>query len=159
MKFYIIFILISLSFAGYAQKAGLLTLNELEKRLQDGSDTTYVINFWATWCSPCIKELPHFDRLQKENQDKPVKVLLISLDLPSRFKKKVIPFVKRRKISSEVFLLNEKDQQASVKRLAENWSGALPATAFINRGKDINLFFEQTFTYESLLTTIHSLNK
>lgn len=70
-----------------AQKVKLIKLNDLEKRISNGKDTFYVVNYWATWCAPCIKELPYFDQLQKAHKDKPVKVLLVSLDFPSRYKK------------------------------------------------------------------------
>lgn len=140
-----------------AQKAGLIRLDDLEKRISNGKDTFYVINYWATWCAPCIKELPYFDQLQKANKNKPVKVLLVSLDFPSQYKKKVIPFIEKRKLTSEVFLLNETDQQAYIDRISPQWSGALPATSFINRAKDTAQFFEQEFSYKKLLETFNSL--
>jgi thiol-disulfide isomerase/thioredoxin len=140
-----------------AQKVKLIKLNDLEKRISNGKDTFYVVNYWATWCAPCIKELPYFDQLQKAHKDKPVKVLLVSLDFPSRYKKKVVPFIEKRKLTSEVFLLDETDQQAYIDRISPQWSGALPATAFINRAKNTTQFFEQEFTYKELLATFNSL--
>lgn len=155
-RFISIFVLLA-SLHVNAQRVKLIKLNDLEKRISNGKDTFYVINYWATWCAPCIKELPYFDQLQKANKNKPVKVLLVSLDFLSRYKKKVLPFVEKRKLVSEVFLLNETDQQTYTNRISPQWSGALPATVFINKAKNINQFFEQEFTYKELLETFNSL--
>lgn len=153
---YILLLLFSPALA-YAQEVRLIQLDELEKRVQNGKDSFYIINYWATWCAPCVKELPYFDRFQKEHANQPVKVLLVSLDFLSQYKKGVIPFVKKKGIRSEVFLLNEQDQQTYIERISTKWSGAPPATAFINRKKDTTEFYEKEFTYESLLKTYQSL--
>ena len=80
------FILISLFFTAFSANAQvkLLTLNELNNRVAIGKDTTYVVNFWATWCGPCVDELPSFEQLQAQYKDKPLKVILISLDFKSK---------------------------------------------------------------------------
>ena len=51
--------------------------NDLEKALVKENDTLYVINFWATWCAPCVKELPHFESYNNENSNKKIKVILV----------------------------------------------------------------------------------
>ena len=148
--------LLSVTFA-HAQTVRLIRLNELESRIAGGKDTFYIINYWATWCAPCVKELPYFDKFQKNHLQQPVKVLLVSLDFLSQYEKAVIPFVKKNKWISEVFLLNERNQQEYIDRISKQWSGALPATAFINRKRNTSHFFEREFTYEFLLKTFNSL--
>ena len=49
---------------------------------RDLSGKVYLIDFWATWCKPCIKELPAFEELNARYQDKGLKVVLVSLDFP-----------------------------------------------------------------------------
>ncbi|RZJ77354.1 MAG: TlpA family protein disulfide reductase, partial [Flavobacterium sp.] len=97
-----IFFIICLSLVTYSVNAQvrLLTLDDLDKRVANGKDTTYVINFWATWCSPCVAELPHFEKLRTENAKKPLKVLLVSLDFKSKLQKEVIPFVNNNNIKA-----------------------------------------------------------
>jgi thiol-disulfide isomerase/thioredoxin len=67
------FFIICLSLITYSVNAQvkLLKLDDLDKRIANGKDTTYVINFWATWCSPCVAELPNFEKLHLANLKKP----------------------------------------------------------------------------------------
>ena len=146
---FLIFICISAQ-GSFAQETKLLSLNQLEQRLSLGKDTVFVINFWATWCAPCVKEIPNFDKLQSFYQDKPLKVILISVDFKSKLEKVVAPFVKRNQIKSEVYVLNEQSEQDYIDRVSKQWSGSLPATLIINRQKGIRDFYEQEFTYEQL---------
>ena len=135
--------------SAFCQNVELLTVDRLNERIKQGKDTTYVVNFWATWCAPCIKELPHFEKLQQEKGREKLKVLLVSLDFKSRLEKSVVPFIKKRGLKNEVFLLDETDQQVYIDRIDKTWSGAIPATLFI-KGKK-RKFLEKEFTYPSLL--------
>ncbi|MFT4093674.1 MAG: TlpA disulfide reductase family protein [Niabella sp.] len=157
MKYLFTFLLVCISATVPGQKVQLLELDVLENRIANGKDTFYIINYWATWCAPCIKEIPYFNKFQKAYLNKPVKVLLISLDFLSQYQKAVVPFVRKQKLETEVFLLNEKDQQQYIDRISTDWSGALPATAFICQHKNIKRFFEQEFTYDELVQTFNSL--
>jgi thiol-disulfide isomerase/thioredoxin len=154
-----IIFLIWLSLITYSAHAQvkLLTLNDLDKRIVNGKDTTYVINFWATWCSPCVAELPNFEKLRLANLNKPVKVILVSLDFKSKLQKTVIPFVQHNNINAEVFLLNEPDQQEYIKRIDKKWSGAIPATLFINN--KARHFYEKAFTERELNVAFLNLNR
>ena len=144
------FFIIILSLVSYSLKSQvkLLTLKDLDRRIAKGKDTTYVINFWATWCSPCVAELPNFEKLRVENLNKPVKIILISLDFKSKLQKAVIPFVQNNNINAEVFLLNEPDKQIYTQRIDKKWSGAIPATLFVN--KKVRHFYEKEFTEDEL---------
>jgi len=159
MKKYIVTFLLVLAVNVVNAQVKLLTLSELEQRVAKGNDTTYVVNFWATWCGPCVEELPYFERLNVENKKKPFKVILMSLDFKSKLQKDVIPFVAKHQIKSEVYVVNESDQQKFIDRVDKNWSGALPATLIINTAKKVRSFHEKDFTYEELVKTISTLVK
>ncbi len=135
--------------SGFCQKVELLKVDRLNERIEQGKDTTYIVNFWATWCAPCIKELPHFEKLQQEKKADKLKVFLVSVDFKNRLEKSVIPFVKRHKLENEVFLLDETDQQNYIDRIDKTWSGAIPATLFVKGNK--RKFIEKEFTYLTLL--------
>tara|TARA_R100001369_G_scaffold77006_2_gene106262 strand:+ start:2153 stop:2785 length:633 start_codon:yes stop_codon:yes gene_type:complete len=126
-----------------------------EKILQKSNDTTYVVNFWATWCKPCVKELPYFERINKEYADKKVKVILASLDFPNKVQSQVVPFIKKNKLHSEIVLLDDADANSWIPKVSEAWSGAIPATVIYKN--DSRTFYEKSFTYEELKTEIQNL--
>jgi thiol-disulfide isomerase/thioredoxin len=115
--------------------------DDFEKAIIKEDDHVYVINFWATWCAPCIKELPYFEKLHTDN--KKVKVILVSLDSRKDLEKKLIPFVARKKITAEVLLLSDKDYNTWLSKIDKDWSGAIPATLLIQGKK--HLFAEREF--------------
>ncbi|MBE8726216.1 TlpA family protein disulfide reductase [Flavobacterium hungaricum] len=150
-----LFFTLFFSISGFSQNVKLLTINQLQERIKNGKDSTYVVNFWATWCAPCIKELPHFEKLGAENKSDKLAVLLVSLDFKSKLESNVIPFVKRKNLKKEVFLLNESSPQEFIDRIDPSWSGSIPATLFIKNDK--RKFVESEFTYEQLLTEYKKL--
>src|SRR4051812_25019827 len=77
-----------------AQHVPVIKITDLEKRINNGSDTTYIVNFWATWCAPCVKELPDFDSISRSYATRKVKVLLVTMDFKEDLDAKVIPFIK-----------------------------------------------------------------
>lgn len=150
-------LLIFLSFASYSQNASVIKITDLEKRIKNNSDTTYIVNFWATWCAPCVKELPDFDSINIAYRNNKVKVLLVSMDFKEDLKTKLLPFIASKKISSEVLLLDEVNGNYFIPKVSEQWSGAIPATLIVNNQKKANHFFEKKLNYEFLKTEIESI--
>jgi thiol-disulfide isomerase/thioredoxin len=153
-KVFIIVIGLSIPRESKEQVVGSMKIDQLEARLAHGGDTTFIINLWATWCVPCVEELPEFEKFREQFAGDKMKVLLLSVDNITLLKSKVIPFVKRKNLKNEVWVLNEENQQEYIDRIDVRWSGALPATVFINRKK--REFFERQFTLPEL---IHSYQK
>ncbi|MBX2961175.1 MAG: TlpA family protein disulfide reductase [Cyclobacteriaceae bacterium] len=129
-----IFILILLIPIGglYAQSpAEIVKLGQLQNHINRQTENIKVINFWATWCGPCIKEMPLFEKLGAERKD--VEVTLVSLDLDLNPKPEVVyRFIDRKKIQSKVLILDEKDPNSWINKIEKEWSGAIPATIIIN---------------------------
>lgn len=128
-----------------AQKVPVIGLDVLEARLNEGGDTTYIVNFWATWCGPCVKELPYFENVHVNAEGTNRKVLLVTLDFVTQLESKVIPFLKEKQLKSEVLLMDEDNPNKWIPRVSEEWSGALPATLFINTQKKTRHFHEGSF--------------
>lgn len=133
-----------------------MTFSELEPLLKTSSDSVFVVNFWATWCEPCIEELPEFEAINQEFKDKKFKMLLVSLDFKKQKDKKLIPFVNENKLKAKVIHLNDPDANAWIEKVDSNWSGSIPATLIFTKSR--REFFEQTFTIEQLRKTINNFN-
>jgi thiol-disulfide isomerase/thioredoxin len=119
-----------LAFPYLLKSQDLIKLPALQKSIHEPGPVK-VINFWATWCGPCVKELPYFEKLNQE--DKTVKVILVSMDYdldpdPSKVKR----FMERKKILSTVVILAEENPNAWIEKIDKSWSGALPSTLVIN---------------------------
>ena len=69
---------------------------ELEHIFHFQNDTTYVINFWATWCGPCVKEMPYIDSLNDHYKGQKVKVILVSLDFKKQIESRLIPYLNKK---------------------------------------------------------------
>jgi thiol-disulfide isomerase/thioredoxin len=103
----------------------------LERSLDLESDTTYVINFWATWCKPCVQELPYFEQFNLENKNKAVKVILVSLDFAKQIDSHLIPFIEKRKLTSLVVFMADKNYNQWLNKVSPEWSGSIPATLLL----------------------------
>jgi thiol-disulfide isomerase/thioredoxin len=125
------------------KKIEVIKFEQLEKLINEDGEGIKIINFWATWCKPCIKELPLFEALENEMDGVPVKVYLISMDFPEEVDSKVKTFVERRNINSEVKLLDETDFNAFIDKIDSRWSGAIPATLIINDKTKSRVFMEK----------------
>lgn len=144
-----LFLLLLLSTSGLqAQNIPIIQQQELLDLLAKKDDTLRVVNFWATWCGPCVKELPHLEQLQRDNLEQPLRVILVSLDFPSQLQKRVVPFVKKRKLRSTVLLLDGGDPNLWIDRVEPRWSGSIPATLFLYKGKRI--FYEGQISEQEL---------
>lgn len=131
----------------------VLNYSELEPILNKDDNTTYVVNFWATWCAPCVKELPHFEEALAHYKNDNVKIILVSLDFPNHLEDKLIPFIEKNKLKSEVILLDDPAENTWIPAIDDSWSGALPATLIYNKNK--RAFYEQSFTKEELFNEIN----
>ncbi|MEM9326359.1 MAG: TlpA disulfide reductase family protein [Bacteroidota bacterium] len=116
----------------------------------DQFDGLTVVNFWATWCGPCIKELPYFE---EANELDNVRVLLVSLDFPDE-QEKVKRFVSKKGLDSEIMLLDEKDYDAYMSKVDPSWSGAIPATLMVESNGRKH-FYEKAFEREQLFAQIN----
>ena len=131
-----------------------MNFSEFEPYLQKSNDTVYIVNFWATWCKPCIVELPDFERINRDYRNQKVKVCLVSLDLPDKHTESLIPFLKEHKINSKVIHLVDPDANRWIDKVSPFWSGAIPATV-IFKGNSRE-FYEKTLTYDELKKIVES---
>jgi thiol-disulfide isomerase/thioredoxin len=157
-KVYIVILAISLTAWGCTQtekkvedktkSVPIVEFSGVEPLLNFENDTTYIINFWATWCAPCVKELPYLERIAEEYRHKKVRVILINLDFPNHYESRLIPFIDEHNITSKVIMLDDPDANSWINRVDASWSGSIPATLIYSNTK--REFFEKEFNYEEL---------
>ncbi len=114
-----------------AQKAEVIKIGDLEEVIARKSDKITVINFWATWCAPCIKELPFFEKLNATRNDVDINLISVDMDLDPD-PAKVYRFIDRKKLKSTVLILNEDNPNEWIDKIEKSWSGAIPATLVVN---------------------------
>lgn len=153
--FYVSAFLFLIAFSVNAQQVKLITVSQLEARFKKGKDTTYVVNFWATWCKPCVKELPEFEKYKVAVSGKPIKVILISTDLKSKLESGVLPFMKSHHLTGDIYLLNETPNSYADK-ISADWSGALPGTLIEKGGK--KKFHESAYSYDELVAAVKQVD-
>ena len=117
-----------------------------------------IVNFWATWCKPCITELPYFEQINAEMKSEKFSVCLVNLDFNSKYKTSAVEFVRNKNLKSEVIHLNDTDPNKWINKIDSNWTGAIPATLIYNNGKKV-FFREGEITYDELKSEINKSNK
>lgn len=124
----------------------------LNPLLNKKDDKTYIVNFWATWCKPCIEELPDFERTFAERKGDNVEMILVSLDMPSMWEKRLVPFVKEKDLKGQVVILDDPKMNDWIPKIDRDWEGGIPATLIYNKNK--RTFYPHGFTYEELNTEL-----
>jgi thiol-disulfide isomerase/thioredoxin len=140
-----------------AQAPRIVKWEAMQSLLQNPSDTLYVVNFWATWCGPCVKELPHFEELGKKFTDKKLKILLVSLDFANQYESKLLPFLQKKQLTSQVVLLDETDYNLWIDKVEPQWQGAIPFTLVFNNFRQIRRYTESELNAEQLNALVEPL--
>lgn len=142
MRFRLAVLLLLLAAKGTAQdNKDLVGIDQLQQMIKNEKEKIQVLNFWATWCAPCVKEMPLIEKLQAESPEIIVRLVSMDMDLDPN-PDKVRNFVKRKKIASQVLILNERNPNQWIEKIDKSWSGALPATLVVNNKTGKRRFLE-----------------
>jgi len=125
----------------YAQNIEIYNADMLMKRATS-KDSIYIINFWATWCGPCVKEIPMFNSLQERYAGKPVKIILVSVDFKNDYPSKIEKFIKKKKLTPEVVWFSETNANEFIPKIENTWQGSIPATLVLQPGQYFRQFWE-----------------
>lgn len=139
-----------------AQSTEVIDVATLESKLSETTNKIQVFNFWATWCGPCIKELPYFESVQASMSDK-IDVNLITVDFVQDLEK-VNKFIARKGLKSNVYLIDNVDYNSWIDKVDTRWSGAIPATLIINPASGERKFVESELKEGELEKLIEELN-
>jgi thiol-disulfide isomerase/thioredoxin len=131
-----------------AEGVEVIKIDELQSLIKEDANEIHVINFWATWCKPCVKELPQFIDLAANHPE--VSISLVSLDFVEDMDSKVLPFLKKKSIDLRVLLMDEVDYNLWIDLVDPSWSGAIPATLIIEPKTGRRIFLEKEFENDEL---------
>lgn len=155
MRTLILVFLLFISVDLLAQNVEVVKFDQVEKVMKAKSNKLRIFNFWATWCKPCIIEMPFFEEIAESNKNK-IELNFMSVDYADQVESKVKPFLNKKNIKSRVMVIDDLDYNSWIDRVDPRWSGAIPATVFITpSGKKV--FFEKEFKKEELKNLIDSL--
>ncbi|MBD0333803.1 MAG: TlpA family protein disulfide reductase [Chitinophagaceae bacterium] len=130
-------------------------ITDLEQYIKQ-SDNPTIISFWATFCKPCLEEIPYFQEAVKRYDPAGVQLLLVNLDMAEVYPK-LQNFIIKRKISAPVVFLDETNADVFCPKVDEKWSGAIPASLLINNKTGYRKFFEDQLSREQLKNEIRVL--
>ena len=128
-----------------AQQVKKVKIEEIEEIIQK-SDHPVVISFWATWCLPCIHEIPYLQETVKKYEDKKVELVLVSLDFKESFPAVIETFVKKNQYQASFYWLNETNADRFCPVIDAKWDGSIPATLFVNNKTNYRKFFDRQLT-------------
>lgn len=155
VKVFSLIILILFSIPAQSQTVEYIKVQDLEKILRNPDNKLFVVNFWATWCPPCVKEFPHFEKVSKEYDSGKVEFIMVSLDFPSQVDKRLLPFLKKNKVSLSVAVMMNVDYNSWIDKVDTSWQGDIPATLIFNNNKNLRHFHSGEVDEESLKKMIN----
>lgn len=108
-------------------------------------DKAVLVNIWATWCGPCIKEFPDIVDLQRKYEDE-LRVIFVSADFPDQ-RKRAIEFLQKFNVDWTTYFKMGKDQPF-IEAVSQKWSGALPFTKIIDKEGKVVTSWEKAAEYD-----------
>jgi thiol-disulfide isomerase/thioredoxin len=132
----------------------ILNFEQLDPMLHRINDTVYLVNFWATWCGPCLAEMPAIEKLGEKYREAKFKILLVSLDFANQLNERLIPYIRKNHLQSDAVLLDDPDQNRWINQVDPGWAGDLPFTLIY--GRDFRESFARPLEFQELDTIIHA---
>jgi thiol-disulfide isomerase/thioredoxin len=139
-----IFLLAATS-AGFSQNIQKIKITDLEKTIEQ-SDHPLIVNFWATFCVPCVKEIPYFQSTAAQYKEERVELILVSLDLPDYYPARIASFAQGRGLTARIVWLDETDADYFCPKVDPRWTGGIPSSLFINNKTRYRRFFDRQLT-------------
>jgi thiol-disulfide isomerase/thioredoxin len=146
------------STASFAQTIKKVKIEELAEYIRK-SDHPLVVNFWATWCAPCIEEIPYFQEEVKKHAGQKAELVLVSLDFKDAYPSQLASFIKKKNYEATFFWLDETNADHFCPQIDPKWSGSIPSTLFINNKTGYRKFYERQLTHPQFVLNMQDLVK
>ena len=127
------------------------------QKIIDTTTVPLVINFWASWCGPCVAELPYFNKIIPDYKNQNVRLILVSLDYPDDYPNGILAFAKKKKINAPLMWLDETDPNVFCPQIDKKWGGNIPVTLMINKKKKIRWFYDSSIEEKELKWILNKL--
>ncbi|MBL7698078.1 MAG: redoxin domain-containing protein [Chitinophagaceae bacterium] len=157
MKIPILIISLFISLASSAQEIKSMKIDELEAYIKSRPGAA-VVNFWATWCAPCIEEMPWFNKIVPEYRGVKNELIFVSLDSKSAYPEQIKNIINRQQLKATFIWLNETNADEFCPRIDPEWGGSIPATLFVNQKNGYRKFLEEQISPTELRKQLRSLN-
>lgn len=108
--------------------------------LEPPNDSIYILNFWATWCQPCVEELPEFVELKNRISEKAINLIFVSLDFERHLEQKLLPFLEKNELPGEKIVLKQDGMNDWIGKIQPQWDGSLPMTLIYTNTKEAVIF-------------------
>jgi thiol-disulfide isomerase/thioredoxin len=156
MKFLFTSCFLLFTSAVFCQEVKKMKITDVEAYIKN-SDHPVVVNFWATWCAPCVEEIPYFiETVKKYNADR-VELVLVSLDFPNYYPKLINDFIKKKQFSATFFWLHETNADYFCPKIDTKWDGTIPVTLLVNNKTGYRTFFNRALTDRQIELEISKL--
>lgn len=129
---------------------------EMEQIFKYDNDTTYMINFWATWCGPCVKEMPYIEEARRSLSNEKFRLIYVSLDFRKDLESRLVPFLNKHAVSSEMYILLDPKANKWIDKVDPSWSGSIPYSV-VYKGKEKQSFEQQFHSTREILNIINPL--
>lgn len=131
--------------------------NGLQQRLRQARGKVVLLNFWATWCDPCVEEFPDLMKITQEFRPHGLEVILVSIDEPEDLEKKVNPFLQTQGVAWPTYFKKTRDDEVFINAIDQKWSGAIPATFIYDSNGILAKRFIARQSYETLAAALRPL--
>jgi thiol-disulfide isomerase/thioredoxin len=120
----------------------------LKNKIKNRNGKILFVNFWATWCEPCVEEFPDLVKIYNKNKNSSFEFLSVSVNLPSEIESKVKPFLKEQAADFPVVVTEEKRSEEIINMINPDWDGTVPATIIYDENGNRKEFFAEPESYE-----------
>jgi thiol-disulfide isomerase/thioredoxin len=135
----------------------VISVEQLHDLIRRDSGNVVLVNAWATWCQPCIEELPRLARLSKEYAEKPLRIILVSADEAELAATSVKKTLTGAGIVLQTYLVAGGGDEYFINSMSPKWSGALPTTFLYDKQGGLRKLLTGKQSYEKFSAAVDTL--